>query len=151
MLQELRVDEQRQSALDKALLVAMSGDLEEAEKEIKEVERLGASTGEVRMLRGQLALHSGRSIDALEDLKQAVSLMPKSVVARAMLPLVYFNLGQPVLSRRINNELEGMPAATPEDYLFKGYALATSHASRALPLLDEAIHRRPSVIALAIR
>ncbi len=55
--QRLRA-EKRQGALEKALLSAMGGDFEAAERSIADAELLGATTGEVRMMRGQLALQA---------------------------------------------------------------------------------------------
>jgi hypothetical protein len=44
-----------------------------------------------------------------------------------------------------------MPAATPEDYLFRGYAESQLDPDRALASLDEAVRQRPSVLAQLIR
>src|SRR5262249_21716972 len=69
--------EQRQHALEKALMAAISGDFDGAEKATDEAELLGASAGQVRMLRGQVALHRGDADAALGHLQQAVKLLPE--------------------------------------------------------------------------
>jgi serine/threonine protein kinase len=143
--------EKRQSALEKALLVAMSGDLDEADKAIRQAESQGASTGEVRMLRGQVALHRGRSGEAVQHLEQAVALMPDSVAARAMLGTAYFDVGRQERFEDMLLKVEQGTCLTPEDYLFKGYLESWLNPVRALTILDEAMRRRPSVIARAIR
>src|SRR5205085_3097247 len=68
--------EKRQNALDRAMLVAMGGDLEAADKAIAEAELLGASAGQVRMLRGQVKLHRQEPVEAIGHLEQAVRLLP---------------------------------------------------------------------------
>jgi serine/threonine protein kinase len=80
---------QRESALERAMMAAMSGDLDRAEQVIAEAELLGASTGQVRMLRGHLAFHRGDMEAAIQHLEQAAKLLPVgqggAVAARAML------------------------------------------------------------------
>jgi serine/threonine protein kinase len=149
--EEQLLAEKRQNALDKALLVAMSGDLDEAEKAIGEAERLGASTGQLRMLRGQVALHRGRSDEAIQHLEQAVVLMPDSVAARAMLGSAYANVGQHEQLDQLMAEIEQRTCVTPEDFLFKGYFAGWLDPINSLTILDEAVRRSPSVIARAIR
>src|SRR5207249_255894 len=70
--------EKRQNALDKAMMVAMSGDLDAANKAIADAELLGASAGEIRMLRGQLAVYRQDPAEGLPHLQQAVLLLPES-------------------------------------------------------------------------
>jgi serine/threonine protein kinase len=149
--EEQLLAEKRQNALEKALLVAMSGDLDEAEKAIREAERLGASTGQVRMLRGQVALHRGRSDEAIEHLEQAVVLMPDSVAARAMLGMACYNVGRHEHLDQLMAEVEQRTCVTPEDYLFKGYLEGWVEPVHSLAILDEAVRRSPSVIARAMR
>jgi serine/threonine protein kinase len=177
--EERLVAEQRQNALEKALLAAMGGDFEGAEKAIDEAELLGASTGQVRMLRGQVALHRGEMEKALQHLEQAVKLLPVgqpgAVAARAMLALAYFNSGQtarlggvPLVRRhgqelayfnsgqiarveQLWRDLDEMQPSTPEDYLFKGQVEALMNPEGGLQTVDEAIRRRNSVIARVVR
>jgi tetratricopeptide (TPR) repeat protein len=76
------------------MLIAMSGDLDGAEKAIAEAEVLGASHGSVHMIRGQLALHRGDTRKAIEHLEQAVNLLPRSVAAYSLLAEAYTEDGQ---------------------------------------------------------
>jgi Flp pilus assembly protein TadD len=80
-----RLVERRQSAVDKALLTAWSGDFEATEAALREAELAGASGGQTRMLRGQLAFLRGEFEQAVRELEQAVKLWPESVAARGML------------------------------------------------------------------
>ena len=82
-LQVRLLAEKRANALERAVLAAASGDFAEAETAIGQAELLGASTGQVRMLRGQVAYHRGEIISATKHLEQAIRLMPDSVAARA--------------------------------------------------------------------
>src|SRR5262249_49338845 len=84
----------RQSALDRALLVAMSGDLGAAERAIADAELLGASTGQVRVLRGQVAYFRGDDLEAVQHLEQAVKLTPDNVAAWALLAAAQLGAGR---------------------------------------------------------
>ena len=147
---------QRGNALEQALMAAMSGDLDGAEKLIGEAELLGASTGQVRMLRGQVAFHRGNMETAIQHLEQAAKLLavgqPGAVAARALLALAYANAHKGAEFDAVYQELEKLAPISPEDFLFKGQVEASflfGHG-RGLQDLDEAIRRRPdsSVVRL---
>jgi serine/threonine protein kinase len=138
--------------LDGAFTAAMSGDLDAAEKAIAEVERAGASTGQVRILRGGIALHRGQSLEAIRNLEQAVQLLPKSVAARGMLAAAYAYDGRWDLYDQTIREMEQLTPSTPEDFLFKGYAEAQLEPERGLRTIQLAFDRRPMwSIALLLR
>jgi hypothetical protein len=122
--------ERRQNALDKALMSAMSGDFNEAEKAIDEAELHGASTGQVRILRGQVALHRGEIESAIPHLEQAAKLLPVgepgAVAARAMLALACIHNANSARFEQLCQELEDLSPSTPEDLLFKGQVESTS-------------------------
>ena len=149
--QQQLLAEKRQYALEKALAVAMSGDLDAAEKALGEAELLGASTGQVRMLRGQVAFHRGEITLAIEHLEIAVKLEKESVAAWSMLALFYYHAGQFDEGEQIVEKLEQLQPATPEDYLFKGCAEAILDPVQGLQTIDKAISRRNSPIARAMR
>jgi tetratricopeptide (TPR) repeat protein len=139
--------------IDKALTAAMGGDLERADQAIEEAERAGASTGQVRMLRGQIALHRGKSAEAIRHLEQAVQLLPESVAARGMLAAAYADDGHWERYDRMIGEMELLTPSTPEDFLFKGYAEANLDPARGLETIKQAFDRRPMTggIALLLR
>jgi serine/threonine protein kinase/tetratricopeptide (TPR) repeat protein len=138
--------------IERAMLIAMTGDLEGAEKAIAEAEVLGASPGSVHMVRGQLALHRGDARQAIEHLDQAVKLLPRSVAAYSLLAQAYAWSGQADRCELIFRDyIEKLTAVTLEDYLFKGHAESLADSSRALKTLDEAIRRRDSPIARVLR
>jgi len=138
-------------AIDDALLAAMSGNVAQAELAIAEAEVCGASAGWVRMLRGQLALDQGRAPEAIEHLQQAVRLLPQSAASHGLLAYAYFANGEIERYYDTLPSLERLPAQTPEDWLFKGYAESIDNDTRALATLDEAIRRRDSGLARLIR
>ncbi len=148
---EQHEEELRRNALDKALLAAMSGDLDGAGKAIDEAEGLGASPGQLRLLRGQVASHRGDTPAAIRHLEQAVQLLPDSVAARAMLALACYHSPQVTRTEQLFRELEKMSPSTPEDHLFKGQVEAIIRPERSLQTLDKAIDLRDSVIARAVR
>jgi hypothetical protein len=138
--------------IDKALTAAMGGELKAAEKAIAEAEREGASTGQVRMLRGQIALHRGQSREAMQHLEQAVKLLPDSVAARGMLAAAYASDGHWERYDQMMREMEKLTPSTPEDFLFKGYAEANLEPERGLKTIKQAFDRRPMMgIVLLLR
>jgi tetratricopeptide (TPR) repeat protein len=146
-------EERRQHAVERAMLIAMSGDLDGAEKAIAEAEVLGTLPGSVHMVRGQLALHRGDARKAIEHLEQAVKLLPRSVAAYSLLAQAYTWGGQGDRCELIFRDyIEKLPAVTPEDYLFKGLVESGGgDPPRGLKTLDEAIRRRDSPIARVLR
>ena len=143
--------EQRQNALDKGMVAAMSADWDGAEQAVADAERHGASTGQVRMLRGVIALYHGSGEDAVKHLEQAVALMPNNVAARALLAAAYANDGSWDRYSRTLTEVDGLAPETSEDYLFKGYAQALTEPERGLKSMDEGVRRRSSILALSMR
>ena len=145
------LDMQRQKAIDDALLAAMSGEINGAEEAIRRAELYGASTGWVRMLRGQVALQQGRGPEALEHLEQAARLLPHSVAAKAMLATACGVNALWDRCYRLLGELDRMSPLTAEDYLFKGDAERIVDPVRALESLDQAVKLRSSALFWAIR
>jgi serine/threonine protein kinase/tetratricopeptide (TPR) repeat protein len=146
------LEEQRQHAVERAMLIAMGGDLEGAEKAIAEAEVLGASAGSVRMIRGLLAFHRGHILKAIEHLEQAVKLLPRSVAAHSLLAMAYAADARWDLYDTMMNSSEELTAVTPEDSLFRGYAESCVDPPRGLKTLDEAIGQWPnSPIARVLR
>jgi len=143
--QQQTQEQQRRHAVERAMLIAMGGDLDGAEKAIAEAEVLGASAGSVRMIRGLLALYRGDASEAIEHLEQAVKLLPRSVAAHSLLAAAYITYGQNDRYEIIFMDfIERLPAVTSEDYLFKGYAESLWDDARGLKTLDEAIRRWPN-------
>jgi serine/threonine protein kinase len=143
--------EKRQVVVDRASLAAMGGQFEEAEEAIREAERLGASTGQVRLLRGQVALHAGNADEAVAHLEQAVELLPQSVTARAMLASAYEGVLQWSKANQTLRELERLTPVSPDDHLYKGYAIALFDPREGLKSIDDAIRLRSSAVARLLR
>jgi tetratricopeptide (TPR) repeat protein/predicted Ser/Thr protein kinase len=136
----------------RALMAAMGGDLEAAEEAIAEAELAGASTGHVRMLRGQTAFHRGQSREAMRHLEQAVQLLPNSVAARGMLAAVYGSDGHWDWYEKTIRKMAQLTPSTPADFLFKGYAEAYLDPKGGLETIQQAFDRRPMLgIALLLR
>jgi tetratricopeptide (TPR) repeat protein len=134
-----------------AYQVASSGDLKRTDEAIKEIEGLGASTGQVRLLRGMVAYFRGDSEAALGELEQAVQLLPGSVAALALLAMSCQDTAEYGRSDRMILELVRLTPSTPEDYLFKGYALEMHAISQGLGDLNEGLRRRDSPLGRALR
>src|SRR5262249_47430473 len=139
-------------------LAAISCDFDGAAKLADEAELYGASSGQLRMLRGQLAFHRGDMEIAIQHLEQATKLLPVgqggAVAARAMLALAYLNSIR--ISRftelwRALDQLDQLAPITPEDFLFKGLLEATSNPERGLQTLDAGIRRHDSILGRATR
>jgi tetratricopeptide (TPR) repeat protein len=149
--EEVRLAERRQSAIDKAYVAAMGGNFEVADEAIADAERLGATTGEVRLLRGLIAYYGGKSQDALEQFEQAVRLMPESVAAHALLAAAYSDVSRWSDYFRTLEKAEQLPAVTRDDYLFKGVAESVEDPERGLRTLNDAAARSNSPIVRLVR
>jgi tetratricopeptide (TPR) repeat protein len=150
-VEERRLGEKKQSAVEKALLTAWSGDPDATETAIREAELAGAAGGDVRMLRGQAAFHRGEYGEAVQQLEQAVTLRPGSVAEQSMLFMAFPRMGRWEDADRALQAVSQLQAVTPEDYLFKGLAESDWDPDRALLTLNEAIRRRPTGITRLCR
>lgn len=140
-----------QLAQDAALLEAMSGNFEAAQSAIQKAELLGVSKGWVRMLRGLVDLQRNETAKAIENLEQAVRLLPNSTAARSILSRALVENGN---WERHFDELracEMMACETPEDSMFLGWAQTHALPSKALPALNQAIQRRDTSVARLMR
>jgi tetratricopeptide (TPR) repeat protein len=135
-----------------AYLVASSGDLGGTDAAIKEIEELGASTGQVRLLRGVLAYFRQDVENAINELEQAVKLLPESVAARALLAMSYADAGQVENYEHFMVSMAQLSPSSPEDFLFKGYAGEQNEpGGLGLADLNEGIQRRDSPMGRALR
>jgi serine/threonine protein kinase len=145
------LEEKRQTVIQDAVLAARGGDTEAAERAIDRAEALHASAGEIRMLRGQVALDRGHVGEAIQHLKQAVILQPTSVAAQALLASAYYGAYKWVEFEAILLKLDRFPCQTAEDFLFKGMAQAVQDPEQGIQTLNEGIHRGDSIMARMIR
>jgi tetratricopeptide (TPR) repeat protein len=136
--------------ISKAFMVAASGDLKQTEEAIKEIEDLGGSPGQVRLLRGMVAGIRGDDQTAVSDLEQAVKLLPESVAAHALLSAAYGGTGQFERSSQLYNEMKKLSPASPEDYFFKGQS-QEGHRGDGLANLNEGIRLSNSPLGRAMR
>ena len=141
----------RQRALDSALAASMSGNLASAESAIKDIEVVGGSPGQVRMLRGLLAFQNGNLDAAIDELRQAVALLPNNVAARSLLGVVYNHAWRWSEYIAEAEKADRLAPVTPEDHLFKGYLLSFIDAVRALNSLNQSIRMHDTSMARAIR
>jgi tetratricopeptide (TPR) repeat protein len=140
--------ERMRAAIDRALEAAWSGDRAAAEEAIEEAERHGAANEWLPMLRGQIALYSPQTDEAVKQFELAVGLAPKSVAAKAMQATAYLYNGQFDRWADILESLGALSPKTPEDYLFLGATLVGGYpdTSRAVALLEHAAQKHPSGI-----
>jgi serine/threonine protein kinase len=148
---EERTAEQRRAAIERGMTAALGADLGAADKAVADAEQLGASAGEVRMLRGFIAICNGRTTEAVGHLEQAVRLMPDSVAARALLAKAHGEAMNWPAARRVLDEAAGMPPRTPEDKFFLGQAISVFRPADGLALMDQALAERPSGIGHVLR
>jgi predicted Zn-dependent protease len=139
--------------LRNAYQVASSGDLKRTDEAIKEIEALGASTGQVRLFRGVVAYFRQDLESAISELEQAVQLLPESVAARALLAMSYADSGQPEKSQQFIHQMEALSPSSPEDYLFRGCARDQFYELGGVGLADlnEGIRQRDSPLGRALR
>jgi serine/threonine protein kinase len=135
-----------------AYLIATSGDLKRTDGAIKEIEELGASTGQVRLLRGVVAYFRQDIASAISELDQAVKLLPESLAARALLAMAYGDAGQGEQFDQLIVEMAQLSPSSPEDYVFKGYARELNEpGGLGLADFDEGIERQDSPVGRALR
>ena len=143
--------EKRRAAVERGMAAALAVDLAAAEKAVAEAELLGESAGQTRLLRGFIALHSGRPAEAIGHLEQAARLMPDSVAARALFACAHAAASDWTTARRVVAEAAAMTPRTPEDKLFLGRAIGEFQPAEGLPLMNDALAERPSGIGHVMR
>jgi tetratricopeptide (TPR) repeat protein len=129
----------------------LAADLPSAEKAVGDAEELGTSAGEVRMLRGFIAMFAGRNSDAVVHLEQAVRLMPESVTARSLLVIALEGTTDFSAALRTFDEALKLPVRTPEDKLFLGFATDSFRPAEGLKVMDEALKERSFGIGHILR
>jgi tetratricopeptide (TPR) repeat protein len=134
-----------------AFMTASSGDLERTDSAIKEIEALGASTGQVRLLRGVVAYFRKDIEAAISELEQAIRLLPQSIAARALLAIACAEHGDEERHGQLNREMHRLVPVSAEDYLFRGYARQVNEMGEGLSDLDEGIRRGDSPLGRALR
>jgi serine/threonine protein kinase len=137
--------------IQSAYAAAASSDPKRTDLAIKEIESLGASAGQVRLLRGLVAVFRQDTVSAINELEQAVKLLPESVAARALLVMAYCDHGLPEKSFEPYREMQALVPTSPEDFLFKGYAREINEPGQGLADLNEGIQRRDSPLGRAMR
>jgi serine/threonine protein kinase len=149
--EEEALAERRRAAIERGMTAALATDLDAAEKAVADAELLGASAGEIRLLRGFIALYSGQIAKAVAHLEQAVQLMPDSVAARSLLSFAYATAFDWPAAQRALKEAAALTPLTPEDKLFLGQAIGLLRPADGLPLMDQALAERRSAIGHVLR
>jgi hypothetical protein len=134
-----------------AYLVAASGDSMRTDEAIKEIEAWGALTGQVHLLRGVVAYFRQDIGHAINELEQAVKLLPQSIAARALLAVSCADFGHEDRYEQLILEMEHLSPSSPEDYLFKGYAREVNEPGQGLADVNEGIQRWDSILGRALR
>jgi tetratricopeptide (TPR) repeat protein len=147
----LRSAELLQQRIDNAIATALRGDPEQTEKAIRRAELQGASTGQVRLLRGLVSFQRSDVKPAIDELEQAAQLVPDSVAVRALLAIFHFRAGHWAKHDQRMNEVAVMQAKNPEDFLFKGYQQSFYDTKIALETLNAAVELRDTGVARAMR
>jgi serine/threonine protein kinase len=143
--------EKRRAVIERGMTAALAADLATAEKAVADAEVLGASAGEVRLLRGFIDLFNGRTADGIAHMEQAVRLMPQSVSARALLAYALRDSGDWAASWPALDEAVRLPPQTPQDKLFLGLAISVFQSAKGLPLMEAALAERQSAIGHVLR
>ena len=155
-VEQERLEEKRRAALEKAFLAARLEDFDGARHAIREAERLGCSAGQVNMLQGQLELYQGNDIRSDRPPYEGRGFTPREC-GGVVDALSSENerrppdRGEQALARATELVAQSPKDQSPEDYLFRGYAEIHLDPERGLRSLDEAIRRRPSVLARLVR
>ncbi len=143
--------EQRQAALEKAILEAMSGDAPAALKAIADAERKDAEPGLLNMLRGVVERHQSRPKEAIVHLEQAERQLPGSVAIKALLAQTYMDDAQYQRYDEMYTLVEQLEPKTAEDHLFLGLSLSDTDPVRALRILDQGAGALPAILCRPAR
>jgi hypothetical protein len=149
--EEQALIEKRRSAIDKAILAAMSSQFAEADSALLDAERLGADLAERRFVAGILSQYRGDSESAKRLLLEACGEKPDWVAPRAFLAVVCNYIEDWAGEAAHGNAMLALNPVTYEDYLFRSYAIGFTNPRRGLPDVEEAWSRRHSVLAQFIR
>jgi predicted negative regulator of RcsB-dependent stress response len=144
--------EQRQAAVEKAILEAMGGDAEAALEAIADAENNGAEQGQLNMLRGLVERYRGRPQESLMYLELAERQMPDSVAVKALLVDALLDNGDSQRYDEACERLDRLEPKTFEDHLFLGLAQSTAFdPARGVRTIDGALTRprQPPVARLA--
>ena len=139
--------ERRREIARNGMAEAMAGDRAALEKAIDEAIELDADAFDVRILRGFAASIAGRYREALDHFEEATRLRPQSVTAHSLLAVTYIYLSDWGQAQRARRELDGLPVESTDDLLFKGVAIGMLDATEGLPLIDQAMARKPIHLA----
>jgi serine/threonine protein kinase/tetratricopeptide (TPR) repeat protein len=137
--------------IHQAYEVASIGDLKRTDDAIKEVEELGGSPGQVRLLRGMAAYFRQDVESAISDLEQAAKLLPDSVAAHALLASAYADKGALEKCEGVIRDMAQLSPSSAEDYLFRGWARENNEAGHGFADLDEGIWLHDSPLGRALR
>jgi hypothetical protein len=134
---DLLREKDRQTAVDRAILEAMSGDAPAALRAITDAEHAGAEPGQLNMLRGLVELHRSHVKEALVHLEQAEKQWPDCVAVKALLGTAYLEDLQINRWEEMTRLAERLGPKTPEDFVFLAKALLIDPRA-ALEILDRA-------------
>ena len=144
--------ERRKLTMERAVIAAMSADFDVAERALDDAVAQGATPAEYKLLRGQIALHRGRSEQALELLEDAVRLDPDATAPRAVRLQAYHDAGRFDQFYILVDDLIRYTPTTADDHLYYGKVTAIRDPAAALPHLNAAVAMRgESVLARLIR
>jgi hypothetical protein len=138
--------EKQRAAIDRGMVAAMAADRDAARAAIAEAQALGASSGDLHLLTGFVALYSGDAPEAKREFRAAMELMPQSVAARALLAYALYQEGDNVASDGVLQQAEKMPVGSPKDNLFLGLAQCPFEPALGLPKIRAAVQEQPSNI-----
>lgn len=136
--------ERIRAALEKGVLAVLSADFTIAEDAARQAETAGATSGQIRILRGLVAFCQGKGDVAIQLLESAAADLPSNVTVRGILAYVYGYAGD---SAKLDQAIAEMDRAdpatlTPVDLLFKGLGESTLDAEKAWPTLRQAFAGR---------
>jgi tetratricopeptide (TPR) repeat protein len=138
--------EKRQEVIRSGMVLAMAGDFAGVNKAMDEAIGLEADAADIRILLGFAALHEARIAEAVEHYERAVDLRPDSVMARAGLTQAYLSAAEFVKGPESYGILLNMSPKTPEDLLFKGWAITEYDEAAGVKLIEEAMGQKRNLI-----
>ena len=133
-----------------ALVEAMSGDRERADKALTIAKLVGASPTRMLLIRAQLEMFDGSLDESVKLLREAVEEDPKSTAAKAMLTMAYGYRGDHRAYAEVHFLLQDAVPETLEDHLFLAQVRLSTDPGEALRLANLALVLRDSPITKVV-
>jgi serine/threonine protein kinase len=144
------IQSEQKASIQRARYAVLSGDELRTEQALKEAAEKGVPESAVKMLRGQLLLTTGRAEQAAPELREVLAAEPGNVAALGLLASACITGTTWQDYELLAPRLMTAKPATPEDYLFLGWARSWQEPAAGIALMEQAIQMEDSPMARVV-